>query len=1050
MDAAGRRALSVHSRLQDARQDGAWTRHASGSLAQASPSLAFDLREWPPSGATQVDTQGFYAALESAGLVYGPEFQGLRAVYKRGDELFAEAKLPDAAEKDAARFALHPALLDSALQALAFEDDQAKAFRMPFSWSGVSLRSVGATTLRVRVHCPKGESSRSLLLADASGEPLASVQALAMRATSAEQLRSPGAPHLDALFRIDWSELQGPTSPPIAPSGVLLGTGGLDLATRVPLDHYTELAALRAALDQGASPPSLVIAPFIALPTGDLIASAHETTARALDLLQAWLADERLASSRLALVTRRAVATHAEEDVEGLAHAPLWGLARSAQSEHPERPLVLVDLDDSEASQHALLGALDMREPEIALRNGKPFVPRLSRLPQAPADTASPAGLEGTVLITGGTGALGALVARLLVVNHNAKHLLLTSRQGASAPGADVLRSELEALGASVTLAACDVTDPSALKDLLDSVPSAHPLAAVVHAASALDGGLLGAMSLERIDRVLAPKLDAAWHLHQLTQGKPLAAFVLFSSVPGVLGSPGHSNYAAASAFLDALAHHRRAQGLPASSLAWGHWAERSATTEHVSAGASRMDRAGLPSTSEERLALVDAALFRPEPALVLARFDLSALSANTGSVPPLFQRLVRVHTVRKAARNTAQASSLPERLSALPPAERERTLLDLVRTEAAIVLGLASFESLDPDRLLQELGLDSIIALQLRNRLAAATGVRLPATLLFDHPTPAALASLLMTRLEPGIRKGPAKDGESPTDTESEGALLRLIQPANEVGAIEEARNLIAAALKVRLAVEATSKRSAAAIAEEPPTRLARGQAIPQLICFPAFVVPSAPIQYARFASHFKDRRDIWFIPHQGYRHNTPLTRNLDELVSSHARTTLACARNSPFVLFGHSSGGNVAHMVAEHLERIGHGPAGVVLLDSYDYASPAVEAALKIFHVEQLQTWGASDAGLTAEAWYYEHIGLETWKPRQLTAPTLHVRATEPMKQFVGSEGAPAEWRASWKLPHVAIDAPGNHATVVDHPFLAQAVDDWLTSLSNEPSNQ
>jgi hypothetical protein len=241
----------------------------------------------------------------------------------------------------------------------------------------------------VRLHRPKGETSVSLVLADAAGEPLASVQALATRITSAEQLRTPGASH-DALFRIDWIELPSPMSPSRAPSGVLLGIGGFDLALAAPLARYTDLAALRSALDQGASPPSLVVVPFMDSPTGDLIASAHKTTARALALLQGWLADQRLASSRLVLLTQRAIATHADEDVKGLAHAPLWGLARSAQSENPELPLFLVDLDASEASQHALLGALDTGERQLALRHGKPLIPRLSRLPQVPTDTTHP------------------------------------------------------------------------------------------------------------------------------------------------------------------------------------------------------------------------------------------------------------------------------------------------------------------------------------------------------------------------------------------------------------------------------------------------------------------------------------------------------------------------------------------------------------------------------------------------------------------------------------------------------------------------------------
>ena len=260
---------------------------------------------------------------------------------------------------------------------------------------------------------------------------------------------------------------------------------------------------------------------------------------------------------------------------------------------------------------------------------------------------------------------------------------------------------------------------------------------------------MLGALTPERLDRVLAPKLDAAWHLHELTQGEDLAAFVLFSSLSGLLGSPGQANYAAANAALDALAHHRHAQGLAACSLAWGYWAEKSGMTAALSAAdLARMRRAGLlPLASDQGLALLDAALRRPEALLVPARFDLAALAQNPGALPPLFRGLVRAQTARPIAA-TAGAASLAQRLLSLPAAERERALLDLVRAEAAAVLGLAAPAALEVNRPLQEYGLDSLMAVELRNRLATATGLRLAATLLFDHPTPAALSRFLAAQL--------------------------------------------------------------------------------------------------------------------------------------------------------------------------------------------------------------------------------------------------------------------------------------------------------------
>jgi NAD(P)-dependent dehydrogenase (short-subunit alcohol dehydrogenase family)/acyl carrier protein len=599
----------------------------------------------------------------------------------------------------------------------------------------------------VRFRRPHGDSSVSLDLADATGEPLASVEALAIRPVSADQLRSVLASHDDAPLCVDWKEL--PSTSPSAQPGhcILVGVADFAIPRALEVERYANLASLREALDRGASPPELVVIPSAATATAaqatDLISAAHETTAHALALLQAWLADERLASSRLVLLTERAIATRPDEDVPDLAHASLWGLVRSAQVENPDRRIALLDIDDSESSRRALPAALASTEPQLALRDGHWLVPRLARSTPLPEATARPLNPEGTVLITGGTGTLGALVARHLVQKHGVKHLLLTSRQGPTAKGAETLKHELEAAGACVTLAACDAADRRALEELLATIPLEHPLTAVLHAAGTLDDGLLSSLTPERLHSVLRTKLDAALHLHELTQKLDLADFVLFSSLSGVLGGPGQSNYAAANAFLDALAHHRKARGLPALALDWGFWAEKSGMTANLTeADLRRLARGGLLALStEEGLALFDAARARPEAALVTARFDTIALNAHAQALHPLLGGLVRARASRPIATN---ASALKQRLLSLSPEDRERALLELVRAEVAAVLGLSSPSTLEPNRPLQELGLDSLMAVELRNRLASAAGLRLPATLLFDHPTPAALVKLL------------------------------------------------------------------------------------------------------------------------------------------------------------------------------------------------------------------------------------------------------------------------------------------------------------------
>jgi NADP-dependent 3-hydroxy acid dehydrogenase YdfG/acyl carrier protein len=491
--------------------------------------------------------------------------------------------------------------------------------------------------------------------------------------------------------------------------------------------------------------------------------AARAALDRGLALVQAWLADERFADTRLVVVTERAVRTGAGTEPEpDLATAALWGLLRSACSEHPDR-IALVDVDDDEASLQAVPRALVGDEREAAVRAGTVLVPRLTRLRSAPERSGAPAATgpdltEGTVLVTGGTGTLGRLVARHLATEHGVRHLLLVGRRGPAADGVTELVAELAQLGATVDVTACDVADRDALAALLATVPPERPLTGVVHAAGALADGLVQALTPESLDLVWNPKAAAAQHLHELTRGAPLSLFVFFSSLAGIAGNAGQGNYAAANCFIDALAELRRAQGLPALSLAWGLWEEGSGMTGHLDReDQGRLRRGGvLPLAAEQGLAMLDTALRSTGPAggeeapavVAAARLDAAGLRAqlSAGTLAPLFRGLVRV----AERRTTDTVESLAEQLAGLPDAERHARVLDVVRTNVAGVLSRGTEEGIDAERSFKELGFDSLTAVELRNRLSAAAGVRLPATLVFDHPTPGALAAHLLETLAP------------------------------------------------------------------------------------------------------------------------------------------------------------------------------------------------------------------------------------------------------------------------------------------------------------
>ncbi|MCM2576336.1 type I polyketide synthase, partial [Streptomyces meridianus] len=718
-DGSGRRSVGVYSRPDD-QPDLAWALHADGLLAPTSDAPAFHLSAWPPPGAAPLGLDGAYEGLRERGFGYGPAFRGLRAAWRRDGELFAEIALPEPAHADGEKFGFHPALLDAAMHAALVDGTGGDETVLPFVWKNVTLHASGASAVRVRITQPSQESL-SLQIADTTGAPVATVGAVVGRPVSVEQLGSSGT---ESLFRIAWNPLKG--------------TGTAD----VPWISWDDLA--------GGEPGDGTVVLTCAAPDGDVPTAAHDLADHVLAVVQQWLAEDRFERATLAVVTRRAVAVEDGEPVD-VRQAPVWGLVRAAQAENPGR-FLLVDTDGTSGPEPALAAG----EPESAVRDGQVSVPRLARPtpPAGPPDVDFAA--DGTVLVTGGTGGLGALVARHLVTGHGVRHLLLVSRRGTEAPGIDAFRDELTGLGATVAVAACDVADRDALAGVLDTVDPAHPLTAVVHVAGVADNGVIGTLSPDRMHAVLRPKADAAWHLHELTRGMDLSAFVMFSSAGGLVLAAGQGNYAAANVFLDALAHQRHAAGLPATSLAYGLWGVSTGMTRTLDLAEQRMAAQGLPAIPpDEGLALFDAGLRSGQPALVPLRIDAVVLRDRGEEVPVLLRGLVRV-PVRRAARSAASADGLAARLAGLDAGARSRALLELVQGQVAAVLGHASAEAIEPERAFSELGFDSLAAVELRNQLGAVTGMRLPATLIFDHPTAQAVADHLDRELA-GAQAAPA-----------------------------------------------------------------------------------------------------------------------------------------------------------------------------------------------------------------------------------------------------------------------------------------------------
>ncbi len=669
--------VTLHARQPDE----PWAVVATGLLGDsAKESLEL---QWPPTG-EPVPAAQIYTLLGDLGLDYGPVFRCVHTAWRSEGEVGTEVTLPGEVDTDG--FALHPALLDAALHSAALVIPTGDEPRLPFAFRGVRfLGAPGTRELRVRARVA-GDDTVRLDLADGTGRPVATIEALVTREMRLDAL--PGAVATGARHELVWRQV--PDGETRAESGHVLVEVGRDTTA----------------------------------------AGARRETLRALELVQAFLAAEHPEPTTLVVVTYGAVRAAGSDPEPDPAGAAVRGLVRGVQAEHPGR-IVLVDLPAEGTGLDPVdVGALlGTGAPELAVRDGAPLAPALAVAPEGEPASWDP---EQAVLVTGGTGGLGAVVARHLV-EKGVRRLVLASRRGAAAPGAEELRAELAAAGAEVTLAACDVADRAAVAGLLESVPS---LGTVVHAAGVLDDGLVASLTPERIEAVLRAKVDAATHLHELTLGDRAPRLVLFSSLAGTVGNTGQAAYGAANAYLDALAVRRVAAGTPATSIAWGLWADESGGMGDTLSAAdrARMARSGiLPMPEAAALALLDEAVAAADPAPVVAAFDHAALRRRVDT-PAVLRALVGA--TAPAPRAAAVESGRRDELVGLDAAGRRAAVLTLIRDAAAEILAHPDAAAIDPGARFVDLGLDSLTAVELRNVLFAATELDLPTTVAFDHPT--------------------------------------------------------------------------------------------------------------------------------------------------------------------------------------------------------------------------------------------------------------------------------------------------------------------------
>ncbi|MFB7293986.1 SDR family NAD(P)-dependent oxidoreductase [Actinacidiphila glaucinigra] len=1013
LDAYGERSFTIYSRAADADGKASWIRNCRGRLSRSHHTSADAIPwKWLPADAESVNLSGAYGDLQQAGYRYGPAFQAVRALHRNGDGLFAEVVLAEGVETDG--YLVHPAILDACLHAGLLAESVRETV-LPFVFSDVTVHSTGARHVRVWIK-PEKIGVR-VEIRNLDNEPVVSIGSLISRPATPAQLDT-GSDVENSLWCIDWEPLA-------------LCANDCDLSV-VQYDWIMK--------DHGPVPEIVFWRVPDAMPTKD-------TTIMVLEVLQRWLTLERFSAAHLVVLTHDAMAVVPGEYVQNVAHSAVWGLVRAAQAENPGR-FTLVD----SPTEHGLAAVLGTCEPEIAFREGKALRPRLRAAEFSPRTDNTWAG-TGTVVITGGTGGLGSLVARHLVADQGVRNLLLVSRQGLTQT-ASSLREELLKLGANARIAACDVADRAALTLLLEAE---RDITAIVHAGGVLDNAVITAMTPQQISRVFEAKVKGTWNLHAATLDRKISAFVLFSSAAGLTLGAGQGAYAAGNSFLDGFASYRHSLGLPATSIAWGLWEHTAVLNEGGGAVTRhRMDRLGMPPLrTSDALSLLDRSVSAGVGHAVALRLNPKSLSARVDEIPPVLRSLVdepvRLPLGRAPRVEVDLGTQRPDVSFAQPDQE---DLLPMVRSYVASILGFQSPDDIEPEQDFRELGFDSLMSIEFRNSLSGAVGFTLPASLVFEYRNCEAIAAYLKDQMNgavvdesarPSILErplyAPASGGER-----SDASVLSLEESIERVHLAMRKSGMFHEMQVVAQSAAAWREKSESVEVVASQVKfvtLASGDAAgPRIICIPSFLTSEPVASYSRLADSLKDQHvSVAVLP--GFDSAGPLAGTWNVLVEAVASAIVQRFSGQECIILAHSSGGVLAHAVAWSLEQQGKSPSGVALLDTLllSQVSPRLMSLLRRQN-DALEPVGTHTYHkITASAFYGRFIN--EWTPHEIRTPILMLRPSEPPVSAEEIALERHEWRHVWEFPHVEEEIPGDHFTMmIQHAdSSAHAVVRWLS---------